>query len=261
MTNVFYEGGVRCNGVSKHSDKSALVSIITVVFNDVLHIEATIESVLAQTYENVEFIIIDGGSTDGTLDIIKKYEHAIDYWVSDRDNGIYDAMNKGIDLVSGGWINFMNSGDSFYKTSVLKDIFNQHEYCDADVLFGHHNVIYPYKSRLVKAGDVTQLWKGSQFCHQSAFIKSSLHKDNKFNTLNRIGGDFEFFYNAYKNKKNFKCKDVVVSSISAGGLSDIKRVDSIVGWWNVVDKNSKVNIYYIFRVLAEMIKIYIKKII
>jgi putative colanic acid biosynthesis glycosyltransferase len=258
---MFYEGGIRCNGVSKDSSKSALVSIITVVFNDVLHIEATIRSVLAQKYDHVEFIIVDGGSTDGTLDIIKSYESEIDYWVSERDEGIYYAMNRGIDLVSGDWINFMNSGDCFYNTSVIKNVFNHDEYSDIDVIYGHHNVIYPAKKSLVKAGYAPQLWKGAQFCHQSSFIKSSMHKSNKFNAHHRIGADFEFFYNAYKKNKNFKCKDIIVSSVSAGGLSDIKRVDSIVGRWNVIEKTPKVNLYYIFLVLTEMIKIQIKKIV
>jgi glycosyltransferase involved in cell wall biosynthesis len=261
MANEFSEGGVRCNGVPNKAATNAVISIITVVFNDILHIEATIKSVLAQNYDHVEYIIVDGGSTDGTLDVIKRYEGQIDYWVSEKDKGIYDAMNKGIDLVFGDWINFMNSGDSFYNTGVVKNVFNQDEYNEIDIIFGHHNVIYPFKTKLVKAGDVTHLWKGSQFCHQSCFIRSSVHKGHKYNSLNRIGADFEFFYNAYKNKKNFKCKDIVVSAISVGGLSDIKRVDSIVGWWDVVEKNSKVNFYYIFRVLMEMIKTYIKKII
>jgi len=257
---MIYEGGIRCNGVSKKSGDNALVSIITVVFNDVLHIEATIKSVLSQSYEHVEYIIVDGGSTDGTLDIIKHYENDIDYWVSERDKGIYDAMNKGIDLVSGDWVNFMNSGDCFYDASVIINVFDQHKYYDFDVIFGHHNVIYPHKTRLVKAGHVTHMWKGSQFCHQSSFIKSSFHKANKFSLLNRISGDFEFFYNAYKKNKNFKCTDIVISSISTGGLSDIKRIDSIVGRWNVVEKSSKINFYYIFLVVTEMVKIYLKKI-
>jgi glycosyltransferase involved in cell wall biosynthesis len=261
MANKFSEGGIRCNGVPNKAGTNAVISIITVVFNDVLHIEATIQSILAQNYEQVEFIIVDGGSTDGTLDIIKSYESQIDYWVSERDEGIYYAMNRGIDLVSGDWINFMNSGDCFYNTSVIKNIFNHDKYNDIDVIFGHHNVIYPAKKSLVKAGDATQLWKGSQFCHQSSFIKSSMHKNNKFNAPHRIGADFEFFYNAYKNNKNFKCKDIIVSSVSAGGLSDIKRVDSIVGRWNVIEKTHKVNFYYISLVLNEMIKMYVKKIV
>jgi glycosyltransferase involved in cell wall biosynthesis len=76
--------------------------------------------VLAQEYKNIEYIIVDGGSTDGTLEIIKSYEEKIDYWISEIDEDIYDAMNKGVELASGVWINFMNSGDSFYSTDVIK---------------------------------------------------------------------------------------------------------------------------------------------
>ena len=94
-------------------DKLPLISIITVVFNGEKYLEETIQSVINQTYPNVEYIIIDGGSTDGTLDIIKKYEHAIDYWVSEPDRGIYDAMNKGIVLKMGKWVAFLGAGDVY----------------------------------------------------------------------------------------------------------------------------------------------------
>ena len=90
-----------------------LITIITVAYNAVKDIENTILSVLNQTYPNIEYIIIDGGSTDGTLDIIKKYEDKISYWVSEPDKGIYDAMNKGTLKATGVWLNFMNAGDTF----------------------------------------------------------------------------------------------------------------------------------------------------
>ncbi|MCI5136399.1 MAG: glycosyltransferase [Candidatus Electrothrix sp. AW2] len=115
------EGGLRTQGYFKRSlpDKDKpLITVITVVFNGVQRLEETILSVIGQTYDNVEYIIIDGGSTDGTLDIIRKYEHAIDYWVSEKDRGIYDAMNKGIDLTTGEWMNFMNAGDSFFSKNI-----------------------------------------------------------------------------------------------------------------------------------------------
>lgn len=238
-----------------------LISIITVVYNGEKYLEETIQSVINQTYDNVEYIIIDGGSTDGTVDIIKKYEDKIDYWVSERDNGIYDAMNKGIDAASGVWLNFMNAGDWFFKKDVLENIFAKTNYQNVDILYGDHEVRYPNRKRIAKAGNMQDIWKGSRFSHQSVFISSKLHKANKFNLSNRIGADFEFFYKAYKNNKNFKYIDVIISSISSGGVSDIKRVDSIVGWWNIVEKNTKTNLYYICIILKEMVKRLIKKFI
>ena len=99
-----------------------LITVITVVLNGEKTLEETIESVISQTYPNVEYIIIDGGSTDGTLDIIKKYEDYIDYWVSEPDEGIYDAMNKGIKMVSGHGILFLNSGDKLLTNRCFNDI-------------------------------------------------------------------------------------------------------------------------------------------
>ena len=89
-----------------------LISVVTVSYNAVATIEQTLLSVINQTYPNIEYIIIDGGSTDGTVDIIKKYADEIVYWISEPDKGIYDAMNKGIKKANGEWINFINAGDS-----------------------------------------------------------------------------------------------------------------------------------------------------
>lgn len=120
------EGGLRTKGYFKvggiipsndatslTSNAKPLITVVTVVFNGEKFLDETILSVINQTYDNVEYIIIDGGSTDGTLDIIKKHEHAIDYWVSEKDSGIYDAMNKGCVLAFGYGVNFLNAGDYF----------------------------------------------------------------------------------------------------------------------------------------------------
>ena len=106
----------------KNSDKKNIISIVTVTYNSVHNIEETILSVINQTYQNIEYIIIDGGSVDGTMNIVKKYKNSIDYIVSEKDNGIYDAMNKGIQIASGKWINFLNSGDTFYNKKVIENI-------------------------------------------------------------------------------------------------------------------------------------------
>lgn len=91
------------------------ISVITVCYNAVDTLEKTIQSVLEQTYHNIEYIIIDGGSTDGTVEIIHRYVDYLAYWVSEPDRGIYDAMNKGIERATGEWVNFMNAGDYFYN--------------------------------------------------------------------------------------------------------------------------------------------------
>lgn len=237
-----------------------LVSVVTVVFNGEKYLEETIQSVINQTYDNFEYIIIDGGSTDGTIDIIKKYEDKISYWVSEPDNGIFDAMNKGIDVATGEWINFMNAGDGFYANNTLWEVFSTNNYQNIDVIYGNHNVIYPSKTRIAKAGDIKNIWKGSQFCHQASFIASNTHKANKFNFANKIGADFEFFYALYKKNKAFKYVDITIANYSAGGVSDTKRVDSIVGWWNAIDKDNKKNLYYIGMILKEIAKVWIKNI-
>jgi glycosyltransferase involved in cell wall biosynthesis len=158
------EGGLRTKGYFKKSfDDKPLVSIITVVYNGEKYLEETIQSVINQTYDNVEYIIIDGGSTDGTIDIIKKYEDKIDYWVSEMDKGIYDAMNKGIILVNGKWINFMNAGDRiiFLDTnSFLK--------------FNSTNTSYYYneEEKIIKRDSFTKMYLTHNVpCHQSIFYK------------------------------------------------------------------------------------------
>ena len=99
-----------------------LISVITVVHNDVINIEETMLSVINQNYENIEYIVIDGKSDDGSTEIIKKYEHSIKYWISEEDKGVYDAMNKGIDVAKGDLITFMNSGDRYLTTDVFDEI-------------------------------------------------------------------------------------------------------------------------------------------
>lgn len=246
---------------SKFKAKSKpLISIITVVYNGEKYLEETIQSVINQTYDNVEYIIIDGGSTDGTLDIIKKYEDKIDCFVSERDEGIYDAMNKGIALSNGQWINFMNVGDTFYDNSILENIF-ENTFEKIDIIYGDHKVVYPHTTKIAKAGDVKNIWKGSQFCHQSAFISSQLHKKRKYNVYNKIGADFEFFYKAYQDKMAFQYVQIIIANYSAGGISDLQRIDSLVGCWNIVEKSLKVNLHYLRKIIMEMIKKYIKMIL
>jgi len=186
-----------------------LVSIVTVVYNGEMHIQRTIESVIQQTYLNKEYIIIDGGSTDNTLKIVHRYSSGITRWVSESDKGIYDAMNKAIDLCNGQWIIFMNSGDRFYSDNVLMDIFEQNHY-GADVIYGDAMIEYPSFQKLWERTDLHNMWKRLPFCHQACFVKVSLMKEHKFSMQFRLSSDFDFFYKIYLAGKKFIYIDQLV---------------------------------------------------
>ena len=132
-------------------ETDTLISIVTVSYNAVLTIEQTILSVINQTYPNVEYIIIDGGSTDGTVDIIKKYADKIAYWVSEPDKGIYDAMNKGGLKTTGDFIQFLNAGDWFENEYVIEKIFKDNNYDNKSML-----IKVTDKELLEKTGGIIQ---------------------------------------------------------------------------------------------------------
>lgn len=166
------EGGLRTKGYFKRNlEDKPLVTVITIVYNRSKYLAQTIESILSQSYNNVEYILIDGGSTDGTLDIIRKYEHAIDYWVSEPDAGISDAFNKGLTASTGKWLNFMNCGDRFASADTLQDLVDNIDE-KADVIFGKANVIDSKGKMLLTSGrafDRKKFARGLMIPHQSAF--------------------------------------------------------------------------------------------
>lgn len=153
-----------------------LISIVTVVFNGEQFLEKTICSVVNQTYRNIEYIIIDGGSLDRTLDIIKKYDDKIYCWISEQDEGIYDAMNKAIKLYSGDYIWFLNAGDTIYNDDVIANMFNV--LTNADIYYGATQLvdIANNDKKLVKAPEILDfdsLGKGMIVSHQSVVLKRS----------------------------------------------------------------------------------------
>lgn len=237
------------------------ISIVTVVLNDADNIEKTLISVVGQDVENLEYIVIDGGSADGTLDIIEKYRDRIDLLVSEKDDGIYDAMNKAIALASGECLCFMNSGDVFERNNSVSELFLKRANMNADVIYADHKIIYPTKIKITKALPVSNIWKGSAFSHQSCFVRREVLNEVKFNEVNRITADYELFYRLYKMNKVFEYVPVLVAAISSGGVSDIKRIDSIVSRWNIQEKTLKVNLYYMKLVIIEIVKRYVKRLL
>lgn len=217
------EGGLRTTGYFKqnHTD-NPLISVVTVVYNDEQFIEHTILSVINQTYDNVEYIIIDGGSTDGTLDTIRKYEHAIDYWVSEKDEGIYDAMNRGIDVATGEWINFMNAGDTFFNENVVYKIFNGSIGKDIELVFGKSITFYKdfEKIRYKDFGSRNKnffLYKMPN--HQAVFVRRTFYNGNKFDTNLNFFADTEYLRRCFK-ESSFKEVETIVSRFELGGISN-----------------------------------------
>lgn len=196
------------------------ISIVTIVYNSVLYIEKTILSVINQTYPNIEYIIIDGGSTDGTLEIIKKYSNRINLLISEKDNGIYDAMNKGIVHASGEWINFMNSGDSFYNNNVIDSVVKYLQNSNCEILYGDVNKIFEWGETIVKPYDLKYLKNHMIFSHQSCFVKTELAKHYPFGNKYKIAEDYNFFYNQYIKNTNFLYIPICISNFDCiNGLS------------------------------------------
>lgn len=255
-------GKKRLEGSSKSSDrKKPLISVVTVVFNGKKYLEETIKSVISQTYENIEYLIVDGGSTDGTLDIIKKYEGHIDYWISEPDKGVYDAMNKGIQLATGEWINFMNAGDTFCEISTISDIFDTLDCSGYTILYGDCIVQYPGFERMKRAGELNALNKGMQFSHQSMFINTEFHKLNQYDLRYRLAADFKLVYSAYISKASFFYLSQRVSKVINGGLADTNRSIVFQEYLDIISEinpSLKNTMYYRFLMVLDTFKSILK---
>ena len=183
------------------NSQKPLVTIVTVVFNAENTISETIKSVLSQTYDNIQYIVIDGGSNDGTLMEINKYLNNIDIFISEKDNGIFDAMNKGLILATGSYINFMNSGDLFADNGVVENIFIKNDF-DADFIYGDTIANKKGKLKLRKANP---FFKNSGInamgiCHQSIFLKTDFAKKYTFDTTYYLTADYKMIYLIFKNE-------------------------------------------------------------
>ncbi|WP_052812827.1 glycosyltransferase family 2 protein [Desulfonatronum thioautotrophicum] len=201
------QGGLRTQGLFKRSlpDKP-LITVITVVLNGAKHLEETILSVLNQTYDNVEYIVIDGGSTDWSLDIIRKYENGIDYWVSEKDKGIYDAMNKGVTTSTGQFISTLNS-DDFFFTYALEHISLASN--------NFKNKIHVYTGDIIRVDEKSKylftVSKGNPnvfkilfrmpINHPAFFLSLVEYKKNGLYDYNyKISADYEYLLRLYFNK-------------------------------------------------------------
>lgn len=205
-------------------DNKNKVSVITVVFNDVEHIRETMESFFSQTWEAKEYIVIDGGSTDGTADIVKEYSDRLAYWCSEKDNGIYDAMNKGISKATGNWINILNSGDTFVSNDVLYSVFHNRETEGVDVIYGNSIELGPKtKSRKIASANTSLLEFFPIYRHGSSFVKTDVHRNFLFDISKKKFGyalDWDVIYRMYKSGYKFEKADTDIECYAKEGVSN-----------------------------------------
>lgn len=193
------------------------LSIITVNYNDEKGLERTIKSIISQSIHDFEFIVIDGGSTDGSVDVIKKYESHINYWVSEPDGGIYQGMNKGLYQAKGDYVNFMNSGDCYHAPNVLEQIFSLGT--DADIITGTH-VGSPHPN-IGKDGITMYALCTGAVDHQASFIKRDVALRHPYDEKYRIVSDWKFFIEALiMDNCSFFYTDTLVVDVDMTGISN-----------------------------------------
>lgn len=225
-------------------NKTVLFSIITVCYNAEKNIEKTINSVLNQTNTDYEYIVIDGKSTDNTLSTINSYKKSFEdkgisfKVVSEKDNGIYDAMNKGIDLCKGKWVNFMNAGDRFYDSNTLEKVSPYCEDNKYDLVFGD---TINKNGKLYQYCKCREFDREMSFCHQSAFTKSKYLKQLHFNDKYTLSADNHFYVRMAKQSVNacrlqFPIAIYSVDGVSTKNMTTVYRENALIrlneGIWN-----------------------------
>ncbi len=258
------EGGQRLK--SDYKKSNIFFSIITVVYNRDIYLEETIKSVINQSFKNFEYIIVDGASKDNSLNIIKKYENEIDYWISEKDNGIYDAFNKGISLAKGKYIGIINSDDIFTKDALNIYFKYLNSKNHIDFIFGsvkkHWGIIHGYKPK-----KIFYSW-GFYSSHSTGFfIKNESAKEiGKYNLKYKYHSDYDYFYRMIVKKKMTglsTTKNEVVGIFRRGGFS------STVSFWKkfkeeilirIDNKQNKflILIIFVYKFLRNLDKIFKK---
>lgn len=216
------EGGIRLQGKYKADTKEKpLITIVTAVYNGAEFLEQTIKSVLDQSYDNVEYIVVDGGSTDATLSIIKKYEDAIDYWVSEPDAGVYDAMNKGISLAAGSWVGLINA-DDYYSPVALDIVVNSVGRRSVDIVCGGLDIVGRLDGMLIshRKANYLKLPFGMYVNHPACFVRSAVYKKHWcYDSSLKIAADYKFFLMSYVSRLRFYNVPSRLAVMRDGGLS------------------------------------------
>lgn len=216
------------------------LSIITIVYNNVHDIERTVLSVLNQSYSNIEYLVIDGASNDGTMDILRQYESRIFKLVSEKDKGIYDAMNKGLALATGEYVLFMNSGDEIYSSKTVENIFASGD--DADIYYGETEMFddsWQSLGRRRHKAPEAFTWKdfkyGMSISHQAIYIRKSLTEP--YDLTYKLSSDIDWILRAAKKAKKIVNVKAVVAKYLVGGMSKKKHRQSLAERFSIFVKH------------------------
>ena len=220
--------------------KNPKISIITVAFNSAKTIKGTIESIISQDYNNIEYLIIDGGSTDGTMDIVKSYSEHVKYYVSEPDNGIYDAMNKGIKAATGDVIGILNSDDFYPNSFVLSNVAKLFQKYSCDAVYG--DLVY------VKANDINKIkryWQAGEYStskikngwmlpHPTFFVKKKIYtRYGLYDTDLKSAADYEMILKLlYKHNISVHYLPMILVNMRMGGESN-------KSFWNRIKANKE----------------------
>ena len=204
-----------------------MISVITVCFNEEAEIDRTLKSIYDQTYEDYEVVVKDGGSGDGTVEKAEKWRSRFEKkgiafkLISGPDKGIYDGMNSGVEAAEGEFVNFMNAGDSFFSETVLKEIFENRDYGDADLIYG--DAAEEEFGELHYFRKCPELIESRMpFSHQSVFVKRELLLKYPFDLKYRIAADYDFLLKLHDEGAEFKDSGVLVARVGKTGTSSLK---------------------------------------
>lgn len=217
------------------------ISIITVTFNAQTVLERTLKSIERLHYDNIEVLIIDGASTDGTLAIVNKYSHLVSRCISETDKGLYDAMNKGLSLATGDYVWFLNAGDTIHYTRVLHHFFDK-EYILRDIYYGDtmivDNVGKRVGNRRLKPKADLQ-WKdfrwGMLVCHQSILVKRSIAPE--YDLQYKIDADYDWMLKCFCKANDVLYTKHHIAAYLAGGLSRKKMFAANCERFAIMKKN------------------------
>jgi glycosyltransferase involved in cell wall biosynthesis len=225
-SSVRQSGGLRKEGFLKNSAAGPLVTVITVTFNAQATLEATIRSVIEQTYDNIEYIVVDGGSHDDTIAIIKRYEFAIDLWISESDKGLYDAMNKGIRQAGGDWLNFLNAGDTFNSASTIRTLVDQcisplgnaKRFIYSDVVLVHKNKSGGCQLQIYECDHVRKIVN-----HQASVYSKALHGEYGLYLVSRGLTISDYLFFSLVDSAYFTKASVPIARYDVTGMSQSRN--------------------------------------